>query len=82
MITTVFTKQTPVTTQIDENGDNLEYKLSVLHSAYTKLEIEINLAYKKRPVNQIQIIRLEKILLNLKDQIEKIHSKIYPDIIA
>jgi hypothetical protein len=82
MITAVYSKPRPTVNQFDENGDDLSYRLSVLDKAHSKLDDEILQLYKAATVDQIKMIRLKKVKLNLKEQIEKLHSSLYPDIIA
>ncbi len=67
------------------NGDDQEFlrqRLAELKSEHRDLDDVIDRLSEKRPVAQLQIQRLKKRKLRLKDDIAKIESRLLPDIIA
>jgi hypothetical protein len=60
----------------------LEEKLVSLESEHKKLDDLIDHLRNKPPVNFLELKRLQKKKLSLKDQIQKVKSDIIPDIIA
>lgn len=60
----------------------LEEKLAALELEHKETDQEIDRLMNTRPVDLLQIQRLKKKKLALKDQIQKIRSDILPDIIA
>jgi len=67
------------------NGDDQEFlrqRLAELKSEHRDLDDVIDRLSEKRPVDQLQIQRLKKRKLRLKDDIAKIESRLLPDIIA
>ncbi len=69
---------------MDDNDDieRLRRKLSELKSAHRDLDDVIAHISAMAPFDQIQIKRLKKRKLMLKDQITQIESRLLPDIIA
>lgn len=65
-----------------EDITDLEDQLADLQREHRDLDEEINRLVSTPPVDLLQIQRLKKKKLSLKDQIEKIRSNILPDIIA
>ena len=74
--------------EISESMDNdddiarLQQKLAALKSEHRDLDDVIAQISETAPFDQIQIKRLKKRKLLLKDQITRIESKLLPDIIA
>jgi hypothetical protein len=65
-----------------EDIDDLQDELAALEREHRELDDEINRLVSTPPVDLLQIQRLKKKKLALKDQIQKIKSNILPDIIA
>jgi len=65
-----------------EDITDLEDQLADLQREHRDLDEEINRLVATPPVDLLQIQRLKKKKLALKDQIEKLKSNILPDIIA
>jgi hypothetical protein len=65
-----------------EDIDDLQDELAALEREHRVLDDEINRLVSTPPVDLLQIQRLKKKKLGLKDQIQKIKSNILPDIIA
>ena len=69
----------------NDNNDNIEalrQRLAELKSEHRDLDDVIAHIGETAPFDQIQIKRLKKRKLLLKDQIARIESKLLPDIIA
>ena len=66
--------------QLDREA--LEKKLIALRSEHRDLDDVIAQVAEAAPFDQLQIQRLKKRKLSLKDQIAKIESQLLPDIIA
>lgn len=60
----------------------LKAKLNVLKSEHRDLDDVIARLSEQAPFDQLQLQRLKKRKLLLKDQISKIESELLPDIIA
>jgi hypothetical protein len=60
----------------------MRVKLEELRSEHRDLDDVIQRLTETSPFNQLQIQRLKKRKLGLKDQIAKLESKLLPDIIA
>lgn len=65
-----------------EEIEELEEKLADLESEHRQLDLEIDRLVNTPPVDLLQVQRLKKQKLALKDQIQKVRSAILPDIIA
>lgn len=61
---------------------DLQDKLAELEREHKETDTEIDRLMNSRPVDLLQIQRLKKKKLFLKDQIQKVRSDILPDIIA
>ncbi len=66
----------------DNNIEALRQKLAELTSEHRDLDDVIAHIGETAPFDQVQIKRLKKRKLLLKDQIARIESKLLPDIIA
>jgi hypothetical protein len=66
----------------DDNIETLRQKLAALKSEHRDLDDVIAQIGETAPFDQIQIKRLKKRKLLLKDQIIRIESRLLPDIIA
>ncbi len=62
--------------------NEMRVKLEELRSEHRDLDDVIQQMTETSPFNQLQIQRLKKRKLMLKDQIIKLESKLLPDIIA
>ncbi|WP_135077194.1 DUF465 domain-containing protein [Terasakiella sp. SH-1] len=60
----------------------LEIKLAVLQTEHRDLDDVISRLIENPPYDQLQLQRLKKKKLTLKDQIAKIEALLVPDIIA
>jgi hypothetical protein len=60
----------------------IKAKLLALKSEHRDLDEVIHRLIEKAPFDQLQLQRLKKRKLGLKDQILKLESKLIPDIIA
>ena len=70
---------------MDDDDDGIEHlrrQLAELKSAHRDLDDVIAHIGETAPFDQIQIKRLKKRKLMLKDQITQIESRLLPDIIA
>lgn len=67
-----------------QNSDmqGLQLQLAELESEHRDLDEVISRLSDGTPINQLQIQRLKKRKLNLKDEITRLHAKLLPDIIA
>ena len=66
----------------DADNETLQQKLAELKSEHRDLDDVIAQIIENAPFDQIQIKRLKKRKLLLKDHITKIESRLLPDIIA
>lgn len=66
----------------NDNQDVLREKLAHLRSEHRDLDDVIAHIGAESPFDQLQIQRLKKRKLGLKDEILKLESKLLPDIIA
>ena len=60
----------------------LQHQLAELEFEHRDLDEVISRISDGTPTNQLQIQRLKKRKLNLKDEITRLHAKLLPDIIA
>ena len=60
----------------------LQHQLAELEAEHRDLDEVISRLSDSTPTNQLQIQRLKKRKLNLKDEITRLHAKLLPDIIA
>jgi hypothetical protein len=60
----------------------IKTKLEVLRSEHRDLDEVIDRLIERAPFDQLQLQRLKKRKLGLKDQITKLESQLIPDIIA
>jgi len=65
-----------------EDEDDLREKLAELKTEHKDLDDIINRLTAHQPVDFLQLQRLKKRKLGLKDAIQKIESQLLPDIIA
>jgi hypothetical protein len=65
-----------------ENVDELRVRLLVLTEEHRDLDNAIAALVEKGPFDQLQVQRLKKRKLHLKDAIAKLEDQLYPDIIA
>jgi len=66
----------------NENQDILREKLAHMRSEHRDLDDVIERIGSDTPFDQLQIQRLKKRKLGLKDEILKLESRLLPDIIA
>ena len=66
----------------DEYEDQLRERLAILKEEHRDLDDVISRLMTTPPIDFIQLQRLKKRKLALKDEIEKIESSLIPDIIA
>lgn len=66
----------------DTDTDVLRKQLDDLQLEHRDLDDVIEHLIQTRPFDQLQIQRLKKRKLSLKDQIRKLESQLLPDIIA
>ena len=64
------------------DAEAIKAKLEALRSEHRDLEEVIDRLIEKPPFDQLQLQRLKKRKLGLKDQILKLESQLIPDIIA
>ncbi|MBF0355653.1 MAG: DUF465 domain-containing protein [Alphaproteobacteria bacterium] len=67
---------------INETQEELKTRLALLRTEHRDLDDVIARLIEKAPLDQIQMQRLKKRKLLLKDQISKIETLLLPDIIA
>jgi hypothetical protein len=65
-----------------QDVEALRAKLEALKSEHRDLDEVIDRLIEKAPFDQLQLQRLKKRKLGLKDQILKLESQLIPDIIA
>ena len=86
-VTTLFPAEAVEHAQQNNNAQNseiqgLQRQLAELESEHRDLDEVISRLSDGTPINQLQIQRLKKRKLNLKDEITRLHAKLLPDIIA
>jgi hypothetical protein len=67
---------------MDLDTESLKAKLAALKSEHRDLDDVIARLSEQAPFDQLQLQRLKKRKLLLKDQISKLESELLPDIIA
>jgi hypothetical protein len=67
---------------MDLDVEALKAKLAALKTEHRELDTVIAQLAERAPVDQLELQRLKKRKLLLKDQITKIESELLPDIIA
>jgi hypothetical protein len=67
---------------MDLDVEALRVKLVALKTEHRELDDAIALLAERTPIDQLELRRLKKRKLFLKDQIAKIESELLPDIIA
>ena len=65
-----------------EDEDALREKLAELQAEHQDLDAAINAMARAAVIDALQMQRLKKRKLSLKDMIQKIESELLPDIIA
>jgi len=65
-----------------QDAETIRAKLEALKSEHRDLDEVIDRLIEKPPFDQLQLQRLKKRKLGLKDQILRLESKLIPDIIA
>ncbi len=65
-----------------EDEDELREKLAELKQEHRDLDEVIAVLMSKQPIDFLQLNRLKKRKLALKDAIQKVESSLLPDIIA
>ena len=70
------------TDPLDVDLEVIKAKLEVLRIEHRDLDDVIDRLIEKPPFDQLQLQRLKKRKLGLKDQITKLESRLIPDIIA
>jgi hypothetical protein len=65
-----------------QDTEAIKAKLAALRSEHRDLDEVIDRLIEKAPFDQLQLQRLKKRKLGLKDQITKLESRLIPDIIA
>ena len=86
-VTTLFPADALEHAQQNNDAQNseiqgLQRQLAELESEHRDLDEVISRLSDGTPINQLQIQRLKKRKLNLKDEITRLHAKLLPDIIA
>jgi len=66
----------------DSEREALQHRLAVLETEHRDLDDVIARIAETGPFDQLQIQRLKKRKLRLKDEIARIRSKLLPDVIA
>ncbi len=66
---------------IDE-GEMLQRKLEALQTEHRDLDYAISAIVERAPFDQLQVQRLKKRKLLLRDMISRLEAQIHPDIIA
>lgn len=66
----------------DQEQEEIRRRLETLKSEHRDLDDVIARIAETAPCDQLQVKRLKKRKLVLKDQIERLQSKLVPDIIA
>lgn len=67
---------------MEGDQENIKKKINELLEQHSELDDAIERINEKIPFDQIKLQRLKKRKLVLKDEINKLKSKILPDIIA
>lgn len=66
----------------DESQDKLYARLAELKTEHRDLDDVIARLMENAPFDQLQLVRLKKRKLMLKDELAKLESRLLPDIIA
>ncbi len=66
----------------DESEEGLRARLLALQTEHRDLDDIINRLTETAPFDQLQMVRLKKRKLILKDEIIRLQSRLLPDIIA
>ena len=69
-------------TSVPLDAEAIKTKLTALKSEHRDLDEVIDRLIEKAPFDQLQLQRLKKRKLGLKDQILRLESRLIPDIIA
>ena len=64
------------------NDDEPSEVLAYLKQEHRRLDLDIELACRSAEIDQLELARLKKRKLRLKDEIEALNDRIVPDIIA
>jgi hypothetical protein len=67
---------------MDLHAESLRAKLATLKSEHRDLDDVIARLSERAPIDQLQLQRLKKRKLLLKDRISRLESELLPDIIA
>ena len=67
---------------MEDDPETLKAKLEALRTEHRDLDHVIDRLVENPPFDQLQLQRLKKRKLGLKDQIIKLESQLIPDIIA
>ncbi|GAA0571428.1 YdcH family protein [Caenispirillum bisanense] len=67
---------------IDDETERLRLRLTELKQEHRDLDDVIARLLERAPFDQLQMQRLKKKKLSLKDEISYVESKLHPDIIA
>ncbi len=65
-----------------DNNETLRQQLGHLKEQHKELDTQIQSLLGQTPINQLEVSRLKKKKLTLKDQISNIECRMLPDIIA
>ena len=65
-----------------QDAETIKAKLEALKSEHRDLDEVIDRLIEKPPFDQLQLQRLKKRKLLLKDQIQRLRTRLIPDIIA
>jgi hypothetical protein len=79
---TIIDHRCPPKLAMDLDTQALKARLAALKSEHRDLDQVIARLSEHTPFDQLQLQRLKKRKLSLKDQIAKIESRLLPDIIA
>lgn len=66
----------------DDSQEQLRLRLAELMTEHRDLDDVIARLMDTAPFDQLQVVRLKKRKLHLKDEISKLQSQLLPDIIA
>ncbi|MES2729741.1 MAG: DUF465 domain-containing protein [Pseudomonadota bacterium] len=65
-----------------EDEDDLRERLAEVEQKHRDLDVILDKILHVQPIDFLQLTRLKKEKLSLKDQIQRIRSQLVPDIIA
>ncbi len=67
---------------LDISEDQLRQRLEEMRQEHSDLDLAIQRIGESPPYDELQLMRLKRKKLNLKDEIQRVENMLVPDIIA